>query len=33
MFNNVGHPIEGFAILKCEPDQAPCLGVNPPVFG
>jgi len=25
MFNNVGHPIEGFAILKCEPDQTPVL--------
>ena len=21
MFNNVGHPIEGFAILECHPDQ------------
>ncbi len=25
MFNNVGHPIEGFAILKCEPNQNPVL--------
>ena len=33
MFNNVGHPIEGWAILKCESDKHPeivslhqCLG-------
>tara|TARA_B100000073_G_scaffold261761_1_gene221448 strand:+ start:364 stop:564 length:201 start_codon:yes stop_codon:yes gene_type:complete len=33
MFNNVGHPIEGWAILKCESDKQPeivslhqCLG-------
>ena len=33
MFNNVGHPIEGWAILKCESDNQPeivslhqCLG-------
>jgi len=33
MFNNVGHPIEGWAILECKPDNQPeivslhqCLG-------
>ena len=33
MFNNVGHPIEAFAIVRCEPNKQPevvaehqCLG-------
>jgi hypothetical protein len=33
MFNNVGHPIEGFVVLECHPERAPvtvathqCLG-------
>tara|TARA_B100000989_G_C19478376_1_gene443993 strand:+ start:426 stop:650 length:225 start_codon:yes stop_codon:yes gene_type:complete len=25
MFNNVGHPIQGFAILECHPDKQPVL--------
>ena len=25
MFNNVGPPIEGFAILECHPDQEPII--------
>ena len=23
MFNNVGHPIEAFAVVKCEPNKTP----------
>ena len=25
MFNNVGHPIEGFTILECHPDETPII--------
>jgi len=33
MFNNVGHPIEGFAIVKCEPNKTPEVVAEHQCFG